>query len=137
MIDQSLLGKLMSAGQLLAISKKKRKISEEVNLICFGQDSWQCSPGPNSDSIHLDFTVLRFNSNSIQVSFSCFQFNSKLTKKAELNWNRFWIWINYYISGLRKHQFVLIFNSRTVYKQILNPDFLRKVLCNGMLPGCT
>ena len=32
----------------------------------FGQDSWQCSPGPNSDSIHLDFILLRFNSDSIQ-----------------------------------------------------------------------
>ena len=80
-----------------------------MNLICFSQDSWQCSRGPNSNSIHLDFTVLRFNSDSIQhrpdsvqtqVSFSCFQFNSKFTKKAELNWNRFWIWIDCYISAL-------------------------------------
>ena len=31
-------------------------------FICFGRDSWQC----NSDSIHLDFTMLRFNSDSIQ-----------------------------------------------------------------------
>ena len=31
-------------------------------FICFGQDSWQC----NSDSIHLDFTMLRFDSDSIQ-----------------------------------------------------------------------
>ena len=37
-----------------------------MNLICLGQDSLQRSPEPNSDSIHLDFTMLRFNSDSIQ-----------------------------------------------------------------------
>ena len=46
--------------------RKEKKVGwiifEEVNLICFGQDSWQF----NSDSIHLDFTMLRFNSDSIQ-----------------------------------------------------------------------
>ena len=70
MIDQSLLGKPMSAVQLLAITKKGRKrwldkFLKRWILICFGRDSWQCSPGFNPDSINWNFTILRFNSDSI------------------------------------------------------------------------
>ena len=71
MIDQSLLGKPMSAVQSFAITKKGRKrwldkLLKRWILICFGRDSWQCSPGFNPDSIHWNFTILRFNSDSIQ-----------------------------------------------------------------------
>ena len=37
-----------------------------MSLICLCQDSLQRSLEPNSDSIHLDFTMIRFISDSIQ-----------------------------------------------------------------------
>ena len=68
-----------------------------MNLICLGQDSLQRSPEPNSDSIHLDFTMLRFNSDSIQhrpdsiqtqftSASSVIDSTRNSQKNAELNW---------------------------------------------------
>ena len=94
--------------QLSKFNFKCSKVSQEVNLICFGQDSWQCGPGLNSDSIHIDFTMLRFNSDTIQhklhvdpIQTQFITTSPKLTNKAGLNWNRFWIWIDYYISSIQ------------------------------------
>ena len=62
-----------------------------MNLICFGQDSWQC----NSDSIHLDFTMLRFDSDSIQQILDSIQtqftsassvIDSTQNSQTMLNW---------------------------------------------------
>ena len=71
------------------------------------QTTWQF----NSDSIHLDFTMLRFDSDSIQHILDSIQTQFTTTssvidstqnskKNAELNWYWFGIWIDSYISGL-------------------------------------
>ena len=55
----------MQAHSYEQFQRKKEKLIE-VKLICLWQDSLQRSPEPNSDSIHSDFTMIRFISDSIQ-----------------------------------------------------------------------